>query len=116
LRGRKIEEATVRKHRIKAGIATLALAGAGLAAPIAATGSAQASTPNGHPYTGLVNVVARHVVTGNEIVVLQGVQRSVAAAACGLKVNELSRELAIFGKAFCPALSHNNVHTKVFPA
>jgi hypothetical protein len=96
-------------------IATLALAGAGVAAPLAAAGSAQAAMPGDHPYNGLVNVVATHVVSGNQVVLLKDVHVSTAAAACELRVNVLSRELATFGKAFCPAFSHNNVHTKVFP-
>ena len=103
------------KHRVKMGIATLAIAGAGAVAPLAAVGSAGAAAPAARQH-GLVNVVAKHFLNHNRVVILKNVPVSVAAAACDVNVNVLSRQLTNQGHAFCPAFSHNGVITKVFPA
>jgi hypothetical protein len=105
----------MKKYRVKMGIATLALAGAGVAAPLAGVASAGATTPAIRQH-GLVNVAAKNLLNGNHVVILKNVEAGVAAAVCNVNVNVLARELTNQGKALCPALTHNSVVTRVFPA
>lgn len=103
----------MRKHRVKMGIASLAIAGAGIAGPVAMGGPAHASTVARQH--GLVNVVAKNIANHNRFVILKNVPISVAAAACDVNANVLSRELARHSQANCPALSKGVVHTHVIP-
>jgi hypothetical protein len=103
------------KQRMKIGIATLALAGAGVATPLATVTSAGAAAPVVRQH-GLVNIVAKNILNGNRVVILKNVETSLAAAVCDVNVNVLSQQLARQGHAFCPALSHNKVVTRVFKA
>ena len=105
------------KNRVKIGIATLAMAGAGVAVPFAATGGAGAATatPAIHQH-GLVNVAAKNLLNHNRVVILKNVQVPVAAAVCNVNAAVLSRQLNKQGHAFCPALSRGAVITQVFPA
>jgi hypothetical protein len=109
------KEESMSSHRMKMGIATLAIAGVGVVAPLAAVGSADAAAPAA-VQNGLVNVVAKHILNHNRVVILKNVPISTAAAVCDVNVNLLSRELTNQHQAYCPALSHNSVITKVFPA
>ncbi len=88
--------------RFGKGIATFTLAASMLAGGATAATAATPAAPQGG---GLVNVVAKNILNGNQVTVLQNVAVPVAAAVCGLNVNVLSKQLQ-HGKAKCPALSN----------
>ncbi len=92
------------KHRVRKGIAALAIAGAGLGVPAAVASSAGAAGAS--EQNGLVNVVVTNVANGNHVKILKNVPVSVAAAACDTNVNVLSAQLQKYGFAPCRTKSH----------
>jgi hypothetical protein len=84
------------------GIAAITLAATAM---VGTAGVASASTPATPHGGGLVNVVAKNILNGNETNVLNNVQIPVAAALCAIDVNVLTKQLQK-GKADCPALSN----------
>lgn len=87
--------------RMGKGIAAIALAATAM---VGTAGVASASTPASPNGGGLVNVVAKNILNGNEVTVAKNVAVPVAAALCAVDVNILSKQLQT-GKANCPALS-----------
>ncbi|MFJ2737953.1 MULTISPECIES: hypothetical protein [unclassified Streptomyces] len=55
----------------------------------------------------LVNIEAKNLLNGNQVVLLQNVAVPVVAALCGVNVNVFSAQLNQ-GKANCPAQSNSN--------
>jgi hypothetical protein len=90
-------------NTLRKGVATLAISAAAIGTPAAVAGAATAS-PAVHQH-GLVNVVVKHVLNHNRVVILKNIPVSTAAAVCDVHVNVLSRELQRDNHAPCGALS-----------
>ncbi|AGL18852.1 hypothetical protein [Actinoplanes sp. N902-109] len=89
--------------RIRQALAATALTLAAGTAGLAAAAPAYAGASG-----GLVNVYVDDVLSGNQVVVLQNVPVSVAAAVCDVDVNVLSGQLDTLGKTVCPARSSSD--------
>ncbi|MFD4612704.1 hypothetical protein ACFWOT_32430 [Streptomyces sp. NPDC058440] len=87
--------------KVKKAIAAVVLAGAAITGSAAAP--ALATPANG----SLVNIEAKNLLNGNQVVLLQNVAVPVAAALCGVNVNVFSAQLNQ-GQANCPAQSSSN--------
>jgi hypothetical protein len=78
--------------------------GAALILPVV---GAQAASAQQQTQTGLVNVWAENILSGNKIVLLQNVSIGVAAAFCNINVNVLSAQLSNNQRGSCPAKTNS---------
>ncbi|WP_055495239.1 hypothetical protein [Streptomyces sp. TP-A0356] len=86
--------------KVKKAVTAAVLAGAAI------TGAAATPAMAAPDHGSLVNVDARNVLSGNQIVLLQNVSVPLAAAFCGVDVNVFSAQLDQ-GQASCPAQTNS---------